>query len=50
VKSYAAAAGSVKTFGSTGRSRPGHNPFFQFVMYTTGMLRYACRQFVAQVT
>jgi hypothetical protein len=28
----------------------GHKRFFEFVMYTTGMLRYALRQFVAHVT
>ena len=40
----------VKTSGGPAGRSAGHNRFFHFVMYTTGSLRYAYRQFVAHVT
>jgi len=50
VKSYGCPAGGVKTLSARPPATVGHKGFFEFVMYTTGMLRYALRQFVAHVT
>ncbi|MDP9695492.1 UNVERIFIED_ORG: hypothetical protein J2X79_003069 [Arthrobacter globiformis] len=41
---------AVKTLPARPSAVVGHNQFFESVMYTTGMLRYALIQFVAHVT
>jgi hypothetical protein len=50
VKILRTTAGAVKTLPPAPSASVGHNLFFEFVMYTTGMLRYALSQFVAHVT